>query len=171
MKMRGKVVTERRVSVIILSCLLFVVTSVAFSHQENESKLKIATAKVYAAAAPTTTVIDLKSIRDSIGELQEAYSKKDLEKFLSFFSEQEYSDYGAIKSNLESGFQIHNQITLEISISSIAISGDVATIIADWSKSWDGFFTDQGLGHRINVKKIEGAWKIVNLDRSIFNLP
>lgn len=109
------------------------------------------------------------TIKSIFEELEDIYFDEGLDRLMSYFSEDDYPAYDTLEENMEYSFDNNENLSLSIVITSLIVSEDSAIVRADWEKTWNDASSSSGTNDTIRLKKIEGDWKIVDLeDDSIF---
>jgi len=109
------------------------------------------------------------AIKNIFEELEDIYFDEELDRLMSYFSEDDYPAYDTLEENMEYTFDNNENLSLSIVITSLIVSGDSAIVRVDWEKTWNDASSSSGTNDTLRLKKIEGDWKIVDLeDDSIF---
>jgi len=124
-----------------------------------------------AAVEEEAVLSDEDVIQGGFSELIDVYYDEDLDKFLSYFSEDDYPGFTTLEEDMETTFENNDDLVLNLTYLSTVVEGDGAVVRVDWTKNWDDSSTTTGKGNTIRLKKIEGMWKITDLeDSSIFTI-
>lgn len=108
-------------------------------------------------------------IKGIFDEIVDIYYDEDIDKFMSYFSEDDYPSYNSFEENMEYTFENNGELNLSIVIANLTVSGNSAIVRADWDKTWDDASSGSGTNNTIRLKKIEGAWKVIDVqNESIF---
>ena len=112
---------------------------------------------------------DEEAIKTVFSELKNIYYDENLDTFMSYFSEDDYPAYDTLEEDMEYTFDNNQDLTLNIIVTSLTVSGKSAIAKVDWDKAWDDSSSSNGTNNTIRLKKIGGSWKIVDLENdSIF---
>lgn len=109
-------------------------------------------------------VPDKEAITAMFDELKDVYFDERLSNFMSYFSEDEYPAYDTLEEDMEYTFDNNSDLNLNIVVTNVTITGNSAIAKVDWDKAWDDSSTDSGSNNTVRLKKIEGAWKVVDLE-------
>ncbi len=102
-------------------------------------------------------------------DLREVYIDERLRDFLKFFAQDRYPNFIALSENMENTFDQSGNFNLKINIRDVALEEETALVRVDWIKTYEDISRDSGANNIIRFSKIDGIWKIIDIeDEKIF---
>jgi len=107
--------------------------------------------------------------KDKVEKIRLAYVDKELNTFISFFDDGEYSDFFQFKDDIKSTFDDNSKLSLSITVKSVEVKEDTAIVVLDWHRTFEDDSYQSGSNQTINFKEKDGVWKITSVsDDAIF---
>ena len=102
-------------------------------------------------------------------DLREVYIDERLRDFLKFFAQDRYPNFIAFSENMENTFDQSGNFNLKINIRDVALEEETALLRVNWIKTYEDVSRDSGANNVIRFSKIDGIWKIIDIeDEKIF---
>lgn len=102
-------------------------------------------------------------------EMRNVYIDERLREFLKFFDQDHYPHFIGFTENMENTFDQSSNFNLKIVIRNVAALGDTALVRVDWIRTFEDVSRDSGANNIIRFHKIDGLWKIFDIeDEKIF---
>jgi hypothetical protein len=104
-------------------------------------------------------------------EMRDYWIDERLHEFVPYFAEDEYDNFTQLKENLEDTFDQNGNLNIRVMIATVYVEGDIALVRVDWERRWDDISFQRGSNNIIRFKRINGAWKITDMeDEAIFSI-
>ncbi|MFC1646103.1 hypothetical protein ACFL2Y_02885 [Candidatus Omnitrophota bacterium] len=100
---------------------------------------------------------------DKIEAIRRDYINKNMFEFTLFFDDSEYPSFAEFVDDIQSTLDDYSNIRLSMTVKSVTVEGDKATVVLDWHKTFEDDYSQEGTDSVIGFKKRKGAWKIFSV--------